>query len=207
MDSRQGCALGAAFVAFVVAWRLTTSSYRADVATICESETLARLSVRRDMAGVTDRIRARLATARGNGLLSQLRDSPIAERAARLRTEARIVKLPRCPMADTYEQLAGEAEYRADVQRLCSYVTFPGLGGLDDRLRVQTLTSWIEEAARTDRLRELGAILGRAAASSDAAAALRAAAGEIDVLTCDTAKVLDTPVGGSCAVPGRGWSR
>ena len=207
MDSRNGCALGAALVLLVAGWKLTSSSYRADVGTICEGESLAGLPARGDLGGVTERIRARLATPEGNNLLSRLRDLPIGERAERLRTEAQAVRLPRCPMVETYHQLAAEGEYRSDVQRLCSYVTFPGLRDLDDRLRIMTLAAWIEEAARTERLRELGTILRRAATTSEAVAALRDAAAEIDVFTCDTAKVLDTPLPVSCSAAAGGSRR
>lgn len=186
-----GCAVGPALMASVLGWKLAGSTYRADIAVICRGETIAGLSVRGDMAGVTEQIRARLATPRGNRLFSDLRDLPIGSRAERLRAEATATDLGSCPMADTYEELAAEAAYRSDVQQLCSYVTFPGLEDLDDQSRIQALTAWIREGARSDRTRGLRTLLRQADASSEAAQALRAAAADVGVLTCDTAKVLD----------------
>lgn len=202
----HGCALlGALLVASVVTWKLARSTYRSDVGSICQSERLAGMPVRRDMAGVTERTLDRLETPEGNLLLSALRDLPIAARADRLQGEARAAGIGSCPMVETYRQLAREAEYRSDVQRLCSYVTFPGLGELEDRARVEMLGEWIAEAARSERARQLGAILRRTASSAEAARALRDAAADIDVFACDTAKVLDVPPVRSCteAAPGR----
>jgi hypothetical protein len=193
------CTMGAALVASVLVWKLAASTYRADIAVICGGERIAGLPVRGDMAGVSEQIRARLATPEGNRLFSDLRDLPIGARAERLRAQATATHLRSCPMADTYQELAAEAEYRSDVQQLCSYVTFPGLQELDDRSRIQALTAWIREAARSDRTSELQTILRRASASSEAAKALRAAAAEIGVFTCDTAKVLDHRPVFSCA--------
>lgn len=198
VGSRRGCALGAVLVASVVAWKLARSSYRADVDAICQGESLAGFPVRRDMAGVSERIRARLATPEGNVLFSRLRDAPLGARAERLRAAATATGLRRCPMADTFDQLAAEAEYRSEVQQLCSYVTFPGLQDMGDPARVRTLGAWIGQSARTERMGELAAILRPMETSADAAKALRDAAAEIDVFTCDTAKVLDTPPVVSC---------
>jgi hypothetical protein len=203
----QGCVLGALLVASVVAWKLGRSTYQADVGAICQSERLAGLSVRRDMAGVTERTRDRLETSKGNAFFSGLRDLPIGARADRLQDEAGAVGVRSCPMAETYRQLAREAEYRSDVQRLCSYATFPGLGELDDGARVEILADWIREAARSDRAHQLGAILRREATSVEAARALRDAAAEIDVFTCDTAKVLDASPARSCLAGASGLPR
>jgi hypothetical protein len=184
----------------VVAARLGATSERADVAALCDAEVRSGLSMRGDMARVSQWVRANLGTPRIHAAFSSLRDTPIAERATRLRALARSVGVRGCPMAQTLDELAQEAIYRADMQALCSYFTFPGLDDLEDDARADALEAWIRERARSPRTSALAAAL-HDARSTERADLLRQVAGEVDVWSCDVAKVLEVPAVRACEPP------
>jgi hypothetical protein len=194
-------ALGVALLAGVVTWKLTASTYRRDVVAICQGEAASGLSMRSDMARVTERVRGRLRTPDGNLFFSSLRDVPVDRRAERLAAQAEALAVGPCPLAASYAELAVEAEYRSDIQRVCSYETFPGLADLDGPWRLATLEAWIDEVAANPRAHEMGARLRRTRTPSESASVLRDAAREAGVLTCDVAKVLDRPRAVACTVP------
>jgi hypothetical protein len=183
-------ALGCALLVAVVAARLCASGERADVALLCDGEARSGLAVRSDLAGVSRWIRAHLRTVPVERAFAAVRDSPLDERSGRLRALARGAGLRGCPLADTFDALANEAAYRGELQTLCSYVTFPGLAELDDAARVEALEAWIRESASTPRMRALAAPLAEAP-PRQRAALLKAVAREVDVWTCDVAKVFD----------------
>jgi hypothetical protein len=201
---RTGCVTAVAWVALplgVVAWRLAGSTYRSDIEAICEGEVVAGLSMREDMARVTERVRAGLRTSEGNRFFASLRDVAIDRRGQRLRAESAAVRIASCPMAEAYEQLAIEAQYRGEMQRLCSYVTFPGLVDQESAARLRLLEAWIDETAVNERTRDVAARLRGVRTLSDGASVLRQAAREVDVFTCDIAKVVETPRITSCSLP------
>src|SRR4029077_15658250 len=118
--------------------------------------------LRRDMPALGEWVRAHLATPEGNELCAALGDAPFVDRAARLRSEARPRGLAACPLARSYEELAAEADARADLQRLCSYVTFPGIEQADDGARLERVESWIERDGASAGTKALAEPLRRA---------------------------------------------
>ncbi len=158
-----GILAGAALVGGVVVWRLAGSTYRADVETICNAESRSGLGIRKDMPALGEWLRGHLATPEGNELLSTLGERPLAERADRLPPAAGALGIAACPMAEAYEQLVADGDYRAELQRLCSYVTFPELGQTDDPARLQTLEDWIDTQASDPRTKALADPLRAAA--------------------------------------------
>jgi hypothetical protein len=173
---------------------------RGDVVVLCEAERRSGTPMRRSMASVSEWIRDHLATPEEQLFFSSLRDAPLAERGERLRRHARAAKVQSCPLADTYDELAGEALYREDMQALCSYVTFPGFAELDPEERVAALEAWTRERAASPRTRALVEALGQATGAEDRVRAIRQAAAEIDVVTCDLAGLLGRPADLSCTV-------
>jgi hypothetical protein len=146
--------------------------------------------MRRSVARVSDWARDHLVTSEEQLFFSSLRDAPLPERADLLRRHARALGVPFCPLADTYAELASEALYRADMQALCSYVTFPAFAELDPEARVAALEAWTRERAASPRTSALVDALRQAKDAEERAAVLRQAAGEIDVVTCDLAGLL-----------------
>jgi hypothetical protein len=185
-------ALGAVLLAGVVAWKLIGSTYAADLRTLCDAERQSAHTLETDMPQVSRWVRAHLKTPEGNRLFWELRNGELPSRAKRLRTEASAVGIVTCPTVRSYLDLAALAEYRRDVQRICSSVTFPGFADLDDDSRLGALEDWIETHAATERTKSLADPLRRAP-SPQRPAILSAAAHEAGVFSCDVAKVLDLP--------------
>jgi hypothetical protein len=192
-SSRIWAPLGGMLVVAVAAWRLAGATYRADVETICDAEKRSGLALRLDMPALGEWVRAHLVTSEGNELYSSLGDVPMAERAARVRSTALALGLPACPMARSYEELVADGESRADLQRLCSYVTFPGIERLDDPGRLDVIEAWIERESTNARTKALAEPLRRAETPVARARLLRASAGAIDVYACDLAKAIESP--------------
>jgi hypothetical protein len=188
-----GALMGVALVGGVVAWRLAGATLRADVETICSAELRSGLTMRHEMPALGDWVRGHLATPEGNELLATLGDLSMADRAAHLRALAAAQGVTPCPMAASYEALVAEGDARADLQRLCSYVTFPDLAQGDDAERLAVLEAWIAEDAKDPRTKALAGPLRAAESPADRARVLRAASREIGILTCDVAKVLESP--------------
>jgi hypothetical protein len=179
-------------IAGIVSWRLFGSTYRADVETICEAETRSGLGLSHDGAELSPWVRARLATPEGNALYSSLSDERAEDKARRLAGEALGARVVSCPMVRSFEKLAADAEYRRDLQRLCSKRTLPGLADLDDSARLQSIEQWIDVDARAAPTRDLRERLRQAEAPPDRAKVLREAARALDVLTCDVASVIES---------------
>jgi hypothetical protein len=184
--------MGSVLLGAVVAWKLLGSSYRADVETICNAEPRSGFTVQHELQKLTQWVRANLETPEGNQLFSSVTEAHLTERAKRLKSEASAQNVASCPLVASYEQLAAEGEYRADLQHLCSSLSFPHLIELDDAGRLAKLVEWIDAQARSPRTKELSAQLGQAP-PPERAKLLRDAAGKVDVFTCDTTKVLDSP--------------
>jgi hypothetical protein len=173
-------------------WRLH-GSYGADVETMCDAEALSGVPLRRDMAAVADWIRARLGTPDGNAFYATLEDLPVVERSARLARAASALGIPSCPLAAAYERLVDDGRVRADMQHLCSRVTFPDLLDLAGEERAAAIERWIDADGATAPVRALGPPIHAAATPQDRARILNDAALAIDVLTCDVAKDLVAP--------------
>jgi hypothetical protein len=184
---------GLTLVAVVVAWRVVGTTYRADVETICEAEPRAGLSLAADMPALSEWLRGHLETPDGNALVARLADVPMADRAPRLREAAATLGIGGCPMVQSYESLMADADYRADLQRLCSYVTFPGLADSDDAARRAAVQDWVESRASNPRTRDLAGPLRAAESPADRARVLRAASRAMGIFTCDVAKVMESP--------------
>ena len=176
----------------VIAWRLH-ASYGADVETICNAEARSGVPLRRDMAAVADWTRARLGTPEGNAFYATLEDLPVAERAVHLARAASALGIPSCPLAAAYDRLVEDGLFRADMQRLCSRVTFPELLDRAGDERAAAIERWIEGDAATAAVRALGPPLRAAATPADRAQILNDAARGVDVFTCDVAKDMLAP--------------
>jgi hypothetical protein len=187
-------ALGVALVGGVIAWKLASATYRADIQKICDAEKSSGHSLQREMSEVTQWVRANLATPEGNELFSSLGDTELAARAGLLRSEATPLGIGTCPTVQSYQRLAEQAEYRRDLQHLCSRVTFPGFADVADDARLSLLEDWIETRAESLRTRELAGPLQRAP-PAQRADVLRAVALQTDVFSCDLARVLEPTQG------------
>jgi hypothetical protein len=188
-----GALTGLALIGAVVVWRLAGTTPAADVETICRAEARSGLTLAKDMPALGVWLRGHVATPEGNELLARLGDAPMADRAPRLRSAAAARGIGECPMARSYEGLVADGDYRADLQRLCSFVTFPDLAGSDDAARLDALEEWIESQAANARTKALADPLRRAATPGERARLLRAASREMDIFTCDIAKTLESP--------------
>jgi hypothetical protein len=191
-------ALGVILVLGVVSWKLLASTYPEDVTTICNAEIASGFFLDREMGNVTEWVRGHLTTRQGGEFFASLRDEPLGDRARDLRAQAHALALGGCPLAQSYDELQAQAEYRADLQRLCSRFTFPGLGELAPAQRVQRLAEWIETEAITPRARLLAAPMGSARTVTDSGALLAQAAAEANLFTCDLAGTLEAAASLTC---------
>ncbi|HTB77547.1 MAG TPA: hypothetical protein VK762_30090 [Polyangiaceae bacterium] len=184
---------GLLLVGGVAAWRLASATYRGDLAAICHAEARSGLTIARDMPALNEWMRGQLATREGNELLSTLHDTPADRRASRLRDSADAAGIGPCPLAQSYDSLVADADYRADLQRLCSLLTFPDLAASDDPARLDALEDWIDTQAGSARTKALAGPLRSAATPAERANVLRVASREMDVFTCDVARTIETP--------------
>jgi hypothetical protein len=191
LGAAVACA-GAAALLAVVTWRLG-ASYPRDLETICDAEARSGVLLRADMAGVSDWTRAHLTTADGNAFYASLADLPVADRVRRLDAEAATHRLASCPLVAAYADLLDAGRERADMQRLCSRVTFPDLASVGAGERAETLERWIETESATPRTRALAEPLRAPGTPRDRARVLNEAAHGVDVLSCDVVKALLAP--------------
>lgn len=190
---RTWALVGAVLVGGVIAWKLVGSTYKGDIETVCNGEVASGFTMDKDMSKVTAYVRQHLATPEGNTFYSSLSDAKLTERAKKLQDEANRIGIRSCPAVASIEKISAAAEYRSDVQRLCSNSTFPHLGELDDDARLQKLEDWIDQQAKSPRTKELGAAL-RQGTPADRAKLLRDTATQIDVFSCEIAKTLEGPI-------------
>jgi hypothetical protein len=183
---------GLLLVGSVVAWRLLGVSFRADVETVCNGEKSSGYTADKDMAKVTQWVRDHLGTPEGNQFYSNLNDARLPDRAKQLQSKASELKIDPCPMVQSMERVGAEGEYRADLQRLCSRLTFAKLDEMDNDGRAAKLLEWIDQQARSPRTKELADPL-RQAAPGDRAKILSDAAAKEDVFSCETSKTLLLP--------------
>jgi hypothetical protein len=194
MGAGPGAALGGlGLIVGVVAWRLCGATYRADIETLCGAESRSHLTLSNDMPALNEWLGEHLVTPDGNELLARLGDVPMADRAERLRATATAQGVSACPMAHSYDRLVAAGAYRAELQLLCSYVTFPHLADGDDAARLADVEAWIDNRASDARTRALAGPLRVAQTSAERARLLRAASRDIGIFTCDVAKVLESP--------------
>jgi hypothetical protein len=184
--------IGVVLLGGVVGWKLLGSTYRADLEAICNAEQGSGFTIQKDTPKVTAWIRAHLATAEGNELFSSLSDARLVDRAKRLKEESSSRNVAPCPMIASYERLAAEGEYRGDLQHACSSMTFPRLAELDDGARLDKIEEWVDTQAKSPRTKELAAQLQRAPAP-ERGKVLRDTAGNMDVFSCEVAKILESP--------------
>jgi hypothetical protein len=184
--------IGVVLFGAIVVWKLWGSSYTGDVRAICNAEKGSGFTIAKDSPKVTQWIRGNLDTPEGNTFYSSLNDTKLADRGKRLQTEADSLKIPACPLVAAYERLDAEAEYRADVQKVCSSLTFPKLAELDDDGRLAAIEDWIDKLAKSPRTKELGAAL-RSAPAAARPKTLRDTGTDLDVFSCETARVLEGP--------------
>jgi hypothetical protein len=178
----------------LVIWRLGGPKYASDVATLCDAEGRSGFGLRREMPALGDWIRGHVVTPRGNVLLARLGDLPMADRAAAIRVEAQAAGVAACPLADSYDAIVAEGATRADFQRLCSYVTFPDLATHGDAARLTAIEHWLATQATDPATRALADPLREATTPAERARLLRDASKDAGLLTCDIARVVETPL-------------
>ena len=185
-------AFGTTLVVAVGVWKVARSSYTADVRTICAAEHESGFAIEKQMTSVTQWVRARLTTPEGNELFSGIADARVVDRAAHLRREASARKIAVCPMVDAYERMAAQNEYRADLQKICSTLTFPDLREQDDDMRLARVLDFADTQAKSPRSRRLLDSLREAAAGARGEL-LRAAAADADIYRCEVARTFESP--------------
>ncbi len=159
---------------------------------LCNAEKGSGLTLAKDMPKVVQWLRDNLETPEGNTFFSSLTDAKLTERGKKLQSESEAVGLPACPTVAAYERLAAQAEYRADLQHLCSSLTLPKVAEKDDDGRLTAIEDWIDKQARSPRTKELAEPL-RSAPPAGRAKLLRDKATEVDVFTCELARTLEMP--------------
>jgi hypothetical protein len=185
--------VGVLLVGGVVAWKLAGSTYRSDVEAICNAEKGSGYTVVKDQPKVIQWVREHLSTPEGNEFFSSLSDAKVLDRAKKLQGEADSLHVRSCPIVASYQALAAEGEYRADLQRLCSSLAFPKLAEMDDAGRLAKMIDYIDTQAKSPRSKELEDPLRQAASPVDRAKVLRDAANKMDIFSCETAKTLESP--------------
>jgi hypothetical protein len=181
---------GLALLAAVVLWRLGRATPRADLETLCNAEGLSGFTLRHDRPALAQWTLAHLATPEGNELFAALSDEAFGDRARRLEQEATAAGVRPCPLVRSFDEVAVDAEYRRDMQHVCSTATFPALADLDPPARLQALEEWITVQATSPRTRTFAESL-RLSDPVDRAAVLRSASRAAGVLTCDVARSLE----------------
>lgn len=186
-------AAGVLLVGSVIAWRIIGASLKSDVETICNAEKGSGYPGDKDMPKVTQWARDRLTTPEGNELFSTLSDAKLNERAKLLQAKATELNVTPCPLVAAIQKVAAEGEYRADLQHLCSRVSFPKLDEMTDDERVSKMKEWIDTLAKSPRTKELVDPLVQAA-PGDRGKLLTDTASKMDVFNCENAKTLGSPV-------------
>lgn len=184
---------GLLLVGGVTTWRLAGATYRGDLRAMCDAEARSGLTLARDMPALNEWMRGHVTTPEGNELLAGLHDRPADRRASTLRDAADAAGVRPCPLVHSYEGLVADADYRADLQRLCSLVTFPDLAADDDDARLAVLEDWIDTQAESARTKALAGPLRIGQTAAERASVLREASRAMDVFTCDVARTIESP--------------
>ena len=185
--------LGAALLGGVIAWQLLRSSYKLDIATICNGEKEAGITNATDQKKLNDWISGHLDTPEGSIFFNALVQRPMSDRAKQMRDAAKDAKLASCPIADAYDALQVQIDYQRDLTTLCaSDGDMPGLKYDDDAVRAQKLAGWFATKAKTERMKAFGGKLV-AAGADDRAGLLRTEGNANTIYVCALADILGTP--------------
>jgi hypothetical protein len=190
---RTWAVLGAVLVGGVIAWKLLGTSYKHDVETICNAEKGSGYGMDHDASKVGQWVKDHLGTPEGNQLFAAISESKLVERSKKLKDAASDQGVSPCPITASYEQLAAKGEARADVQHLCSEISFPRLMSADEPGRLDMLLKWIDQSAKSPGTKDIGAALQKAAPGAERAQVLTDAASKLDIFSCGNAKTLATP--------------
>ncbi len=192
--SYRGWALfGVVLLGGVVGWRLLGTSYKHDLETICNAEKGSSLQLERESSKLAQWVRDHLGTPEGNSFYAGLGEARVQERATKLQEAADKAGVSPCPLVASYQRIAATSEARADVQHLCSDLSFPKLRTADEDARVAMLQVWTDQSARSPRTKELMATLRQAPPGAARAKVLADAASQYEVYSCANAKSLETP--------------
>jgi hypothetical protein len=194
-------AVGLAGVGVCAAWELATATPAADIDTVCHAETRSGFALDREMGRLSAWVLAHLRTPEGAAAFRALRDAPLAERAADLTRRARASSMRECPLAASYQALAAESRYRADVQQACSRFTFPGMADLPPPERVQRLAEWLDGQGSCARSRALAVAIREEPRIEDAQQWMRNASREAGSFSCDVAATLGAPTSPQACTP------
>jgi hypothetical protein len=160
---------------------------------MCSAEARSGLTLRRDMPALTEWVQSRMTTPEGAAVYASLRDLPIGDRGGHLRSAAGARGIGGCAAAAAYDDLAVAARDRGELQHLCSRIDLPPMDDLDEPSRLQLLEEWIDARTVGARAKQLGVRLPDAAPGPDRAGVLAAAARELGILSCETARTLEQP--------------
>jgi hypothetical protein len=182
--------------------------YHSDIERICDAEHRSGLTVKADAAGLQAWLQHSIASPEGVVLLNQLQAESPRDRAVQLRTEARTQSLATCPLADSFEALAKDDEYKTAIANLCAGEAVSSQGNVarldvvsaSDADRMSEIAAWTAENSKSP---EAQSFVSRLAGSSvkDRGGILRGEAAKLGMTTCPLASVLDQPPPASTSVP------
>jgi hypothetical protein len=172
--------------------------YHLDVERMCDAEHRSGLTVKTDAAGVQAWLQRNIASPEGVVLLGQLQNESAKDRAVQLRFEAKRQSIAACPLADSFDVLAVEEDYKAAVGALCAGEKVNSQGGVarldvaqaSDADRLSEIASWTRLNLSSPGTQEL---VDRMAAATvkDRGGVLRAEGAKLGITSCPLADVLD----------------
>jgi hypothetical protein len=176
------------------------NAYHADIERICDAEHRSGLSVKTDATGVQNWLQHSVASADGVVLLNQLQAEAPRDRAVQLRTEARSQSIAACPLADSFDLLAKDDDYKTGIASLCSGESVTGQGSIarldvayaDDAERMRELADWAQLNLKSSEAQNVVTRMAQAAVK-DRGAILRGEATKVGIPACALAVTLDQP--------------
>jgi hypothetical protein len=179
----------------------TCWSYKGDVERTCDAEHLS--ATKADGPALMEWLKRSVSTPEGVVLANELSTKSARDRSLQLRGEARKLGVVACPLADSYEVLAKDQDWKQDVANLCDqHVLLPGGGSAvldittlpDDAERLREIREWALAHLKTTDAQDIVPRVGQAA-PKDRGKALRAEAARAQITTpCALADALERPL-------------
>jgi hypothetical protein len=174
--------------------------YHADVERICDAEHRSGISLKADPPGLQSWLQRSVASPEAVVLLNQLQAESLRDRAIHIRGEARNQSIAACPLADSFDALAKDDDYKTAVVSLCTGEAVSDQGGVarldvtyaDDTERMREITDWTITNLRSQQAQSVVARMSQAPVK-ERGAILRAEAGKFGLTSCALAATLDTP--------------
>jgi hypothetical protein len=177
-------------------------TYKSDIQRMCDAEHLG--GVKADSPALMEWLKRNVSTPDGVVLVNELSTKSARDRSLQLQAEARKLGFPGCPMADSFEALAKDQDWKQDVANLCDgHALLPGgfaaavldIGALtDDGERLREITEWSQAQLKTPDAQAFVSKLAQVA-PRNRGQALRAEATRAAITTpCAVADALDRPL-------------